>query len=377
MSNAIARWSASAVAALCLLIAGCALPGTIPLEGTLPHVPAHVTPTPLPPMRFPQDEAPHHDLTEWWYYTGHLAGVDALGVSRAYGFELTVFQTLRGDLPPYYAAHYAVTDLGRGQFHFDDRAEVGSSANVSSSGGAAGFNLSVGGWHMQGLDGSDALSASIPDYVITLGLRALKPVVLHGGTGLLSEGLSGYSYYYSRTRMAITGTMLDHGVNVPVTGLAWMDHQWGNFVPLAGGGWDWFSLQLDDNTDIMLYVLRDIRHQPVGEFGTYVAPDGSYSMIPPSAIVTTALSTWTSPVTGGIYPAGWEVAVASANLQIRLTPLLADQEVVASHSTETAYWEGAVVISGSKGGHAVSGEGYVELTGYAHVPNSPGATAAP
>jgi predicted secreted hydrolase len=354
--------------AACLLLGGCALPGTIAQVGSLPQVPARTIPAPLPPVRFPQDEAPHRDLTEWWYYTGHLTGQDALGVTHRCGFELTVFQTLRGSLGPYYAAHFAVSDLSRAQFHYDERAQQGTPTDLPSLGSASGFKLAVGDWSAQGLNGSDHLTASMRDYGIALALRSLKPLVLHGGSGLLSEGVSGYSYYYSRTRMAITGTLLDHGATVRVTGLAWMDHQWGNFLPLAGGGWDWFSLQLDDNREVMLYVLRDSQHRPVGTFGTYVAADGTYAEIAPQTISARAIFSWTSPVTGGAYPSGWEVTLGSPDLHVRLTPLLLDQELVTAQSTGTAYWEGAVAIGGSEQGKPVAGEGYVELTGYAQVP---------
>ena len=100
------------------LLAGCGLPGTIPTGGHLEQS-ASVPTASLPPVQFPQDEAPHHDLTEWWYYTGHFQGRDAAGRTRDYGFELTFFQTLRGAFSPYYAAHFAISDLGAGSFHFD------------------------------------------------------------------------------------------------------------------------------------------------------------------------------------------------------------------------------------------------------------------
>jgi len=77
------------------LLAGCGVPGTIHTTSTLPPARPTVTPAPLPPVAFPLDEAPHQDLTEWWYYTGHLNGVDASGKAHTYGFELVFFQTLR------------------------------------------------------------------------------------------------------------------------------------------------------------------------------------------------------------------------------------------------------------------------------------------
>ena len=80
------------------LVAGCGLPGTIEQKGRIADAGPSPTPTPLPPIMFPQDEAPHRNLTEWWYYTGHFHGTDAQGKQHEYGFELTVFQTLRGQV---------------------------------------------------------------------------------------------------------------------------------------------------------------------------------------------------------------------------------------------------------------------------------------
>ena len=51
----------------------------------------------------------------------------------------------------------------------------------------------------------------------------------------------------------------------------------------------------------------------------------------------------------------------SADLELTVTPYLADQEMNVSF----AYWEGAVRAPGSAGGRPVTGSGYVELTGYA------------
>src|SRR5262249_13967149 len=62
-----------ALLTLALLLAGCGLPGTIAMEGRIPVAGSAPTAAPLPPVRMPQDEAPHRNLTEWWYYTGHFA----------------------------------------------------------------------------------------------------------------------------------------------------------------------------------------------------------------------------------------------------------------------------------------------------------------
>ncbi len=357
------------LAALAPLLAACGAPGTIQSGGSLPKVSASApTQPPLPPVTFPQDEAPHQNLTEWWYYTGHLHGADAQGKAHTYGFELTFFQTLRGQLPPYYAAHFAISDITAGQFHYYDRAGFEPPSVIPPAGSTSGFSLTLGGWTMRGLGGHDGLSATMDGYSLQVSLTDELPhAILHNGNGIISYGPAGYSYYYSRPLLAARGVVTDHGAAVNVTGQAWMDHQWGDFISLAGSGWDWYSIQLSNHTEYMLYVIRDAQKRPITTFGTAVAADGSASEIPPSVIHTQATGTWTSPVTGGVYPSGWTVALPS-DVALTLTPLLKDQELVTTRSTGLAYWEGAVGVTGQQAGKSLSGDGYVELTGYADIP---------
>ncbi len=367
-----------ALAALATLLAACGAPGTIQTSGSLPQVAAEApTQVPLPPVTFPQDEAPHHNLTEWWYYTGHLKGTDAQGRAHTYGFELTFFQTLRGQLPPYYAAHFAISDITAGTFQYDERAGFEPPSVIPPAGSTGGFNIALGGWTIRGLGGHDALSATMNGYSLQLSLADELPhAILHNGDGIISYGTAGYSYYYSRPLMAAQGVVTDHGAAIHVTGQAWMDHQWGDFVSLAGSGWDWYSIQLSNHTEYMLYVIRDAQKRPLTTFGTAVAADGAASEIPPSAIQINATGSWTSPVTGGVYPSGWTIALPGS-VTLTLTPLLKDQELVTARSTGVAYWEGAVGVSGQQAGKPLTGEGYVELTGYATIPASMQTAGAP
>ena len=365
------RWPALvAVAGLALLLASCGVPGTIPAGGSLPpHQMAVPTATPLPPIQFPQDEAPHHNLTEWWYYTGHLRGHDATGHEHVYGFELTFFQTLRGAFSPFYAAHFAISDITAGQFHFDQRADFEPPSVIPPAGSTGGFAVALDSWSARGLGGRDRLAATMDGYQIDLALASDTPPALHGGNGIITYGLAGFSYYYSRPLMRVSGTLTDHGAAFPVTGQAWMDHQWGNFVSLAGAGWDWFSLQLDDGTQVMLYVIRDADKRPLVTVGTAIAADGATREIAQASITIRATGTWTSPHTGGVYPSGWQVSLPDQGLTLTLVPLLRDQELVTTASTGVAYWEGTVAIRGARPGRRIAGEGYVELTGYASVPS--------
>lgn len=373
--SAVKQRALALLTCIALLLAGCGVPGTISSSSRLSRVASHAPTPTLPPVRFPQDEAPHHDLTEWWYYTGHLHGQDAQGRKHEYGFELVFFQTLRGQFQPFYAAHFAVSDITGGAFHYDQRADFVPPSAIPPTGSTSGFHVTLADWSAQGLNGRDQLTASMPDFAINLALTGQKPAVLHGGNGIITYGPAGFSYYYSRPLMAVSGTLTDHGSPVAVTGQAWMDHQWGNFVSLAGSGWDWYSIQLDNNTEYMLYVIRDQHKHPISVFGTRVAPNGAATDVPASAIQTQSLTTWTSPHTVGVYPSGWRVSLPADAVALTLTPQLLDQELVTSASTGVAYWEGAVSIAGTAAGRPVSGLGYVELTGYAAAASSsPGAT---
>ncbi|HZU67341.1 MAG TPA: lipocalin family protein [Ktedonobacteraceae bacterium] len=355
-------------ALLVLLLSACSFPGIPSTSAQLPVVNSTPTAAPLPPIRFPQDEAAHRDLTEWWYYTGHVNAVTSAGTAHHYGFELVIFQALRSDLPPVYAAHFAISDITRGEFHYDQRSQAEPNAVIPNGTSTGGISEHVGNWTITGLNGLDHLSASINNYTIQFNLRGLKPPVLHNGNGLITYGLGGFSYYYSRTRMAVSGTLIDHGQPLQVTGLAWMDHQWGNFLPSGGGGWDWYSIQLKNGTEMKLYVIRDAQGNILSTYASFIDASARDHLLPASALKISVLNHWKSPVTGANYPSGWRLQIDDPQLQatLTLTPELKDQELVVYQSTGNSYWEGAVSIQGQSAGVPVSGEGYVELTGYAN-----------
>jgi predicted secreted hydrolase len=336
-----------------LLGVACARP-----PAPLPPAPAP-TPTVVPPVRYPADAGAHDALMEWWYYTGHLRAADA----HEYGFEFTVFQLRREGAPVGYLAHYAVTDV--------DGQTFAHQARLVSGEPQTGFVLDVGGWRLTSDGTDDTIRAEMEPapgaerpYGLELQLRALKPPALHNG-GYIDYGPPGGSYYYSRTRLAVTGRLRSGAEDwQPVTGVAWMDHQWGNFV-VAGGGWDWYSLQLDDGRELMLYVLRGRDGQTTGVYGTEVAADGGAHELPAGAVQTQATGAWTSPHTGITYPSGWRVTAPSLGLDLVATPKQADQELYFPARTDSSgpvYWEGAVGLEGLDG--SPGGQGYVELTGY-------------
>lgn len=307
------------------------------------------------PVEFPRDDGPHDAAIEWWYYTGHLFTEDG----RRYGFEQVVFKGRQGGLTGY-ASHFAVTDSAAGRFAYDQKL-VGE-AGVSRPG--VGFDLTVDDWVMRGANGRDRLRAALPGYEMAITLTAAKPATLHDGDGFIDYGNGQGSYYYSRTRLAVAGTLVVDGEPRAVTGEAWMDHQWGNFATFDEGGWDWFSVQLDDGSDLMLYLINGPDGRPVILDGSLVAPDEGLTVLDGTDFSVTSTASWTSPETGVTYPSRWRIEVPDAGLRFTLTPSLPEQELDTRRTTGVIYWEGEVLVAGTRDGVPIGGLGYVELTGY-------------
>lgn len=348
---------------LIVLAVGCGVDRDAPpTEGTPRPTPtraaaAFVAPTPeIQPIRFPEDEAPHDMLTEWWYYTGHLYTNEG----RRYGFELVFFQAIRGEFPPYYAAHFAITDSAAERFEYSERAGLNAVHPTEQ-----GFDLRLDDWRIAGALGEDHLVAAMDSFAIDLSLSSTRPPVLHGSIGYVDLGPAGGSYYYSRTRMNVNGSLVVEGEPVAVAGEAWFDHQWGNFIAVGAGGWDWFSAQLDNGDDLTISLVHDDDRTVVTSYGTLVREDGEVVDLPSASIEVTVTDTWTSPHTVATYPARWTIALPDQQIVLDLIPSMSDQELRTTASTGVIYWEGEVEISGRSGGEQVEGLGYVELTGYA------------
>jgi len=235
---------------------------------------------------------------------------------------------------------------------------------------------------MAGSDGNDHLAATLaPDEATAAGmpgglaldltLAATKPPALHGTDGWIDFGPAGGSYYYSRTAMDATGSLTVDGRTLTVDGSAWFDHQWGDFISVGGGGWDWFAVDLADGSDVTLSLVRDADGTYPLIYGTVVAADGTVRQLERDALTVDVTAHWSSPTTGAVYPAGWTVRIPREDLVIDLRPTVADQELDTRGTTGVVYWEGSQVVHAMRAGKPLGGEGYVELTGYAQSTTSP------
>jgi predicted secreted hydrolase len=382
------------VVAAVLAVAACS--GPI-LANPPAQLPIAIAPTEPPvavadplPVELPRDDGPHDRLTEWWYYTGHLRD----GEGGRWGFQYVIFRAERGSFPVSWASHLALTDETADTFHYAQRAEIGPQVDhspVDDAGEPTGFDLAIVGadperpetftqppWTMAGADGTDRLAATLSAAEATaagvdgrltlqLDLAATKPPALHDTDGWIDFGPAGGSYYYSRTAMAASGSLVLGERTLDVDGSGWFDHQWGDFIAVGGGGWDWFAVNLDDGTDLTLSLVRDADGSYPLVYGTLVDADGRSRHLPPDAFTVEVTDDWTSPRTGATYPAGWRVSVPSEALEIELEPTVADQELDTRATTGVVYWEGSQDVRATRGGATLGGEAYVELTGYAGV----------
>jgi len=323
---------------------------------------------------FPRDHAAHFGYqSEWWYYTGHVRSKSG----RRFGYELTFFRIgLRPGDPTIsagrsawrgnelYPAHFALTDEnGKTFVHYERFAREALGAGYSSS---TSLDVRADSWSLHG-SSPFVLRAAGGGDAIAFSLVAQKPPAVHGHAGISKKAACGTcaSHYYSMTRLATRGTLVHRGEKFAIDGITWMDHEFGSDELQSNqSGWDWYSIQLDDRRELMIYSLRqkDGSITPQSS-GSLIERDGRVTYLSHADFVTESTGSWKSPHTGGTYPSGWRVRVARANVDLVLAPTVLDQEL-ANTAGGVSYWEGSVDVRDARTQRAL-GVGYVELTGYA------------
>ena len=330
-----------------------------PLSPTSMPTATPATPDPLVKaatlVSLPDDEGAHDAPVEWWYFNGHLT--DDSGNQFSYHFVAFQTEATAGITPHLLRLSWA--DHARAVHLTDEKPAL---LTVEPTPGR--FDIQVSGWRMQGDGSIYDLTFDIGQYSLDLRATSAKPAALHEDSGLVSLGRAGSTFYYSRTRLQVSSTITLADRRLPVHGVSWMDHQWGQ---LSGPqvGWDWLSLHLEDGSELMAALVWDPDgKESIARYGTYVRPDGSTHILEGGDIALTASDSWTSPTTGTVYPMGWHLAIGSPAMSLDLDPVQRDAEFGDSSYAPAAYWEGAVSVSGRKEGQAISGVGFVELVGY-------------
>ncbi len=331
---------------------------------------------------FPRDHGSHPDFrTEWWYYTGHLQSDDA----RDFGFQLTFFRSALGSsnapvalrsawrADNLWMGHLAVGDYAANRFWPFERFARGAAGLAGAR--SDGLGVWLEDWQATAhrpaeRSSSVQLRAHADGVGIDLIVEPVVEPLLQGNAGLSQKGeaAGNASYYYSVTRWRARGSVTLPGEVVPVTGTAWLDREWSSSALESGQvGWDWFSLQLAGGSDLMLYVMRRAdgtvdRHSS----GTWRSTTGEIVRLSADAFDLTATSTWLAP-SEVRYPATWQLRIPELDLELAITPRMADQELRLAFR----YWEGGVDARGTRAGEAIDGKGFAELTGYGATPDRP------
>ncbi len=338
-------------------------------------------------LTFPKDHGPHPGYrTEWWYYTGNLQSESG----ARFGYQLTFF---RSQISPsgaeenwprptsawrtqqVYLGHAAISDIS-GKRHLQAeliaREVLGLAGTAEEAGDTIIF---IKNWQAQIGEKAHILKAVTDEFSFELTLHPAKQPVLHGQAGYSRKGSTRNraSCYYSVTRLITDGNLTAGGKTVKVEGLTWMDHEFST-APLEPGivGWDWFSLQLSDQTEIMLYQFRNEKGGlGSASSGTFIDLSGNPRHLKIDDFSVDVLEQWKSPHSQASYPMHWRVTIFPLSIHLTIDANLSDQEMQTSPSTGLTYWEGSVSVNGSVDKHPVKGMGYVELTGYAEPFSAP------
>lgn len=328
------------------------------------------------PFDFPADHGPHPNFeTEWWYFTGNLQTAEG----RRFGFQLTFFRRALAaeDLSresawatrQLYFAHFTLSDIEGRSFHSFERFARGALGLAEA--GATPFRVAIEDWQAESVSESLfplALEAQDGEARLELELSDAQGWVAHGDAGLSrkGEGEGNASYYYSYPRLPARGKIEIAGQTFAVEGEAWLDREWSTSVLAPEQqGWDWFSLQLGDGRELMLFQLRrqDGSRDPFSA-GTLIAADGKAESLKAGDFELEPLDLWKSPRSGASYPTRWRLKLPRHGLELETKALLEDQELDVSFS----YWEGAVDAEGKEGDEPLRGRGYLEMVGYAEKP---------
>jgi predicted secreted hydrolase len=328
---------------------------------------------------FPRDHASHPEYKiEWWYYTGNVSAESG----RQFGYQITFFRIgvdakpanpSRWAVRDLFMTHLAVTDIDGRKYQFTERI---NRAGIGWAGASEDvYRVWNEDWEARLEDsGCHKLQAVESGLGIDLELEPGKPAVIHGEQGISQKGSQpgNASHYYSLTRMPTRGVLKIEDKEWRVAGLSWMDHEFGtSFLERDQVGWDWFSLQLDDGSDLMLFQLRRADGtRDAHSSGTLVDTNGRSVRIGASDFEMKAGERWRSPQSGASYPISWRIRIPTLGLNFTVQAALTNQELRTEKSTGVTYWEGAVTVSGTRQGRPIRGQGYLEMTGYLGAPMS-------
>ena len=218
---------------------------------------------------------------------------------------------------------------------------------------------------LQGAGFAIAGADDAAELALSLVVRPTRPVVFQGPNGYSRKSAEPgrASMYYSRPRLATTGTVQLGAMRYAVAGASWMDHEFSS-EPLAPEqvGWDWLSLRMNNGVDVTVFQLRRSDGRTDYQAATLATSSDPPRHLPREEWSMAPGATWTSPATGATYPVEWTVALPGRIGRIVVRAAFSSQENVSLRVANLHYWEGMVRAFGPDGLQV--GQGYLEMTGY-------------
>jgi predicted secreted hydrolase len=254
--------------------------------------------------------------------------------------------------------------------------------SIEQAGLAAGrMDISTPELTFRGDRNGCAVRVTGKDAQIDITTTTAAPPVLFNGQGQVAFLGVDEQYDFAFPAMPTTGTVVLGEVAHQVTGISWLDRQWGNVpgiftgmlgdgpqAPGADGGaapkvmnWIWANPQLDNGVNITVGQVRDMVNSKIYLPLTAVHPDGTHIVVPCAQLVETS-EYWTSPATGHRYPTRCVIRAAQINTELVVEVPYKQQEIVSAIDMFTKL-EGSATVTGTYQGQPVTGRAYLELVG--------------
>jgi len=350
-----------------LLLGGLALPFLS--RGAETKKPSTPTSNPLLALRFPRDLGSHPAFAiEWWYLTGRLQSG-----AHEFGFQLTFFRSRVPSTQPMRSAfaakqlifaHAALTDVSGQKLLHDQRiARAGFGVAQASE---TDTDITLRDWSLLRTPTHYTAQAGGKDFGFKLNMSETQTLLLQGEQGLSRKGPkpTQASFYYSLAQLKTSGAVTLAGRELPVTGQAWLDHEWSqSLLDPQAVGWDWIGMNFLDGSALTAFQLRDKTGQALWHGGSFRASTAGATVraFAPDELRFKPLRRWVSPLTQTSYPVAWEVKTPAGEFTVKA--VIDAQELDSRASTGAVYWEGLSALFDARG--QLVGHGYLEMTGYA------------
>ncbi|PTR08123.1 hydroxyneurosporene synthase CrtC [Nitrosospira sp. Nsp5] len=327
-------------------------------------------------ISLPKDQYAHEGApTEWWWHTGSLLAEDG----RKFGFEINA----TGETP-YGFTQIEITDV-ESQLHYQkvnfvaalppDWAESDITKRWYVNLGGSIEKREDGAISMQAIDSNplnmnvettfvDAATHTpcelnlqlyqegLPLLVWGTGCREVKP----DGTTPLTRN----NYYYSLTRLKASGFLTIGAEKFAVTGLTWMDHEYGFFPKGAPVIWVLQDMQLSNGVHLSNFTnvgIKPVENVKMDSTATLLWPDGRSIYVD---TVTTPLGSPFISQKNVEYYLQFQVEISNPELKASfvVTSLMPDQLFIDPAGSDV--YEGVASCEGEFNNTVVSGTAWIE-----------------